>query len=555
MVDGFFRWVGGASLPAFDWWRPSRVHFGTFDITEFPYWSLLFSDLHPHLMDIPFFSGLVALVAAYTVTVRSGLKMQGWFIGGLLGVVVGLIHMIQTWDYPTALVICFAGILFGQLMRGGRWQERWWDIVGHGALAAAMVVVPFAPFTRHFETFNSGLIRAPETTKFQQYFDHFGIFIVFMVVFLVVRYWEELRSRNGDHGRNPVLAATNGWPEVVALVVFVAGLAAFTWRWGLTTIALSALAEIFLFNLLWLEWRSADRYLSRALATAMFALAVAIGAGVDIVTLKGDLERMNTVFKFSLQAWELYALGSAFAGWYVCHSLWRVEGWRAWPRRSGGGRVAAWTATPVLIGFLLAGSVFLFSGTKARQNARFNDVGPTLNGLAFLHGNPPPTFVEDKGSPDSSDDVEIHLADDWPLIEWLRNNVQGSPVIVEAVGPLYHWTGRISEYTGLPAVIGWDYHQTQQRADYTNLISERRDETASFYTTPDTTFAEQYLLKYNVSYVVVGTEERVFGTEAALANLDHIPALTKVFNDGPYAIYRVDKTKLPPPSTTMVLAN
>jgi YYY domain-containing protein len=551
--DGFVHWAGGSPLPGFDWWRPSRVHFGTFDITEFPYWSLLFSDLHPHLMDIPFFSGLIALVAAYAATVRPRLRVQGWLIAAVLGIAVGLIHMIQTWDYPTALLICFGGILFGQIMREGRWQERWWEIVGHGAVAAAMVVIPFAPFTRHFETFNSGLIRAPQTTKFLQYFDQFGIFIAFMVVFIVLRYVEELRAHNRDPGRNPVLIATNGWPELVALAVFIAGLTAFTWRWGLTTIALSALAEVFLLNLLWLEWRNPERQLARAFATAMFALAVAIGAGVDIVTLKGDLERMNTVFKFSLQAWEFYALASAFAGWYIGQALWRVEGWRAWPRRPRGGAIAAWSVMPVLAAFLLTGAIFLFSGTKARQNARFNDIGPTLNGLAFLQGNP--AFVEDRGSPDSTDDVQINLNDDWPLIEWLRNNVAGSPVIVEAVGPLYHWTGRISEYTGLPAVIGWDYHQTQQRADYTGLISERRDDTSMFYTTPDTQFAEQYLLKYNVSYVVVGTEERVFGTDAALKNLDTIPALTKVFSDGPYVIYHVDQAKLPQPSTSLVAAN
>lgn len=550
-VDGFVRWVGGRQLPAFDWWRPSRVHFGTFDITEFPYWSLLFADLHPHLMDVPFFSGLIGAVCAYVFTVRAGLRGRGWIIAGVLGLLAGLIHTIQTWDYPTALIICFVGIVSGQLMREGRWQSRWWDAVGHGLVAAMLVKIPFAPFNAHFETSGTGLERAPQTTQFLQYFDHFGIFVVFMVMFLALRYRQEWRARGGNVGRNPVFAATRGIPEIVALAVFIAGLTAFTWRWGLTTIALSALAEIFLFNLLWVEWRRPERQLSRALATAMFALAVGIGAGVDIVTLKGDLERMNTVFKFSLQAWQLYALGSAFAGWYIGQALWRVEGWHALPRgRSPGSQFAAWVTMPVLAGFLLAGTVFLFSGTKARQNARFNDVGPTLNGLAFLSGNP--TFEEDKGTPDASDNVEISLADDWPLIEWLRGNVEGSPVIVEAVGPLYHWTGRISEYTGLPAVIGWDYHQTQQRAAYTALISERRQETAMFYSTADTAFAEQYLRKYNVSYVVVGTEERVFGSEAAIANFNTIPAMTKVFGDGAYAIYRIDQGALPPASTSLV---
>ena len=133
------------------------------------------------------------------------------------------------------------------------------------------------------------------------------------------------------------------------------------------------------------------------------------------------------------------------------------------------------------------------------------------------------------GTPQTAD---IHLEDDRPLIDWLRNNVQGSPVIAEAIGPLYHWTGRISEYTGLPAVIGWDWHQIQQRTDYQDLVAQRRADTDRFYTDPSVSFAEQYLLKYNVSYVIVGTEERVHATDAELAKFDQMPELTRVFTSG-----------------------
>src|SRR5690606_13341639 len=102
----------------------------------------------------------------------------------------------------------------------------------------------------------------------------------------------------------------------------------------------------------------------------------------------------------------------------------------------------------------------------------------TLGGLAFMsHGE----FVYDRGTPAPEDDVVMRLADDEPIIRWLRDNVEGSPVVAEAVGPLYHWTGRISMLTGLPAVIGWDWHQTQQRWDYSHLIQERRFATERFF--------------------------------------------------------------------------
>ncbi|HMO55387.1 MAG TPA: DUF2298 domain-containing protein, partial [Tepidiformaceae bacterium] len=84
IVGGFWQWITGATLPGFDWWRSSRVHFGTFDITEFPYWTFLFADLHPHLMGMPFFGAVVGLVVAYCATVVSRLRVRGWLIAALI---------------------------------------------------------------------------------------------------------------------------------------------------------------------------------------------------------------------------------------------------------------------------------------------------------------------------------------------------------------------------------------------------------------------------------------------------------------------------------------
>ena len=45
--------IGGrADLPGYDYWAPfPRL---PFTINEFPFWSFLFADLHPHLIGIPF---------------------------------------------------------------------------------------------------------------------------------------------------------------------------------------------------------------------------------------------------------------------------------------------------------------------------------------------------------------------------------------------------------------------------------------------------------------------------------------------------------------------
>ncbi|MGE5595592.1 MAG: DUF2298 domain-containing protein, partial [Hyphomicrobiales bacterium] len=536
IAGGLWQWaVRGMALPPFDWWRASRVHPPAFDITEFPYWSLLFADLHPHLMGVSFFGLVIAIAVAYVFSAVGGLRAQAWGLAVLLGFALGLVRTVHTWDFPTAVLLGSAGIVAGQMLAEGRWQQRWWNAMAHLAVAAGVLVVAFAPYTGRFEVFEQGLVRARETTPANQQVAQFGVFFAFAAAFLVLRCYEELSARRFRPGSNIGLALVAGWWELGALAVFLTGLTAFTWQFGLTTIALSAVAILFFANLAWIEYRARDRNIPRLLVTALFVAAFGISAGVDVVNLKNDIVRMNTVFKFGLQAWQLFALASAYAGWYVWRALWAVRGWRPAPRV---GRTLPAYAGAALAAFLLfSASIYLWSGTKARQEARFAETDPTLDGLAYMDRG---TYYEDAGTPDRGDDGLIRLEDDKELIEWLRENVKGSPVIAEAVGPLYHWTGRISVNTGLPSVIGWDWHEIAYRMVYAGLVQERRLDTTVFYRAGDEESAREYIRKYNVSYIVVGTEERLHGTAEGLSRLQHMDGLTEVYRSGPYAIYKVD---------------
>ena len=542
VVGGLWNWlVQGADLPRYDWWRSSRVHFGQFDITEFPFWSLLFADLHPHLMDIPIFGLVIACAVAYIATAAKSLRAQAVVLAAGLGLLAGMVRAMHTWDFPTAVLLAAAAVTVGQYLAAGTGRRRFWTFALHGTLAAMFLVGPWAPFASHFEVFESGIHRAEQTTQPQQYFAHFGLFVVLGLIFLAVRYREELRARNGLPGRNIGLMCVAGPWELLSFAAFVAGLMAFTWQFGVTVVAVSILIILLLANLLWLELRSTRPDLGRLLATGCFLAAFGIAAGVDVVTVNNDIVRMNTVFKFSLQAWQFFALGGAYAAWYTCSRAWGFRDWR--PVMISSRPVFAATATGAVAVLLVAGLIFPWSGTRSRQDARFGDTSLTLNGFAFFeHG----TYREDRGTPDPADDVEFALADDQPIVEWLRRNVEGSPVVAEAVGGLYHWTGRISMLTGLPAVIGWDWHQVQQRWDYQRYIQERRSDTQVFYQTSDVAFTIDYLRKYNVRYVVVGTEEVALGTPEGLTKFTTMDALTQVYSDGRYAIYEVAADRLPP---------
>ena len=60
--------VTGRSLPEFDYWAASRVIPNT--INEFPLWTFVFADLHPHLIAMPF--GLLVVGLALNWVARGG---------------------------------------------------------------------------------------------------------------------------------------------------------------------------------------------------------------------------------------------------------------------------------------------------------------------------------------------------------------------------------------------------------------------------------------------------------------------------------------------------
>jgi YYY domain-containing protein len=536
LVGGAWRWLTTSQpLAPFDWWRSSRVHFGTSDITEFPYWTFLFGDVHPHLMGIPFF-GSVALVAlVYVGTAAMGDWRRTTLLAALLGVLLAMVRMVHTWDFPTAAAIIGGAVVIGQVMAPGTRRRRMVISAGHLVLAAGTAQLIVTPYLAHSAVFNQGFVRSATTTPPQQFLTHFGIFMAIAAAFVAVRYFEEIREDN----RNGLVAFFRQPEWLLASGTLTICLALFANEHGYMVVALASIGLVVIGNLLWIELRRDRPSVGEAVATGLLFAGLLVAAAVDLLTVKDDIGRMNTVFKFSLQAWHMLALGSSFAALYVVSFLKRTS-LPSPVRRSQA--ILRGTTTRAVLGVVVLGALFPLMATPERQEQRFGQFSPTLDGLRYLDSDP--TYTEDIGRPGPDDDVPLHLREDEPLIRWLRENVKGSPTIVEAVGPLYHWTGRYSINTGLPAVIGWDWHQIQQRGKFGSQIGQRREEVRDFYVQPDTREAERFLRRYDVSYVVVGPWERAFGTAEGVAKLEQMQSLKRVFSSGPNAIYEVDKQAL-----------
>jgi uncharacterized membrane protein len=242
---------------------------------------------------------------------------------------------------------------------------------------------------------------------------------------------------------------------------------------------------------------------------------------VEVVVLRGDITRMNTVFKFYLQAWTMLSLAAA-AGlvWLLppiknyWSSSWR-NGWQA-----------------ALIALVFGAALFpLIAGTDKIRDRMSRTAPHTLDGMTYMAYSRYADFGQ-----------EMNLNEDYQAIIWMQENVEGSPVIVEGHASEYRWGSRYTIYTGLPGVVGWNWHQRQQRGVVSpTWVTDRVEQIAEFYETVDADTTTQFLQRYSVEYVVVGQYERALYSPLGLIKFEEWNGILwdEVYRIGSTVIYRV----------------
>ena len=536
-LDGLFQVVSGANrvlidgqpFGEFDFWRSSRMFAsdsGGNEITEFPFFSFLFADLHAHMIAIPFMLLTLGLgIAAFLRATSSPRGTPAVTIAGLamLGLSVGALRIINAWDFPTALGLAATAVIAGELLsRRGDLRARLARGAAKALFIAALSYLLFLPFSQRYEI-DAGLDRNEVLSPLWRYMTIYSIFLLGIAAYLAIEIRRVVRS-----GEASSLA-----PRWLRNAPVVVGLAIAVFTALLTTVVATGQATLAftligagLLMLMWLfalRRRAADR-MEIGIVTAIAVVALGLGAFPEIFTVQDDIGRQNTVFKFYLQAWVLFGVASAYLLW----RLWAMSapefstgGWLTWPRARAGG-VGAFAL------MLAAVLIYPVMATPVRVGDRFNTANKGLDGTEFMND----AVYFDRNGP-------LTLKHDLKAIRWMQDTIEGSPTIVEGLSELYRWGNRISIYTGLPAVIGWDWHQRQQRPEYADVVTQRRFDVDNFYATRDMSQAVEMLQKYDVKYVYVGELERTHYPAPGIVKFDDMAAygLTPVYRDGPVVIY------------------
>jgi uncharacterized membrane protein len=249
--------------------------------------------------------------------------------------------------------------------------------------------------------------------------------------------------------------------------------------------------------------------------------ALSLTLAVEVIVLVGDIGRMNTVFKFYLQAWILLSLSAALSMvWLLPRLMLKWKG--AWKN--------VWVAVVSVLAF--SACLYTIMAGSAKMRDRMSVYTPAgLDGSTYMQTS---VYYEH--------DHELDLNQDYKAIRWMQENVSGSPTIVEAQLGTYRWGSRYSINTGLPTVLGWDWHEIQQRSVVgDSLVNNRASAVNDFYNTTDRNMAQAFLQKYGVKYIIVGELEAAIYDATGLSKFAALEGnlWRAVYQDGDTTIYEV----------------
>ena len=545
--QGFYDWIRIDGLPGpietppqswtppdFWWWFHASRVINTFDgahfidntIQEFPFFSFLLGDMHPHVMSIPIVLLFVG-VALNIYRLPSGFwrdfrSPYPYAIILMAAVVLGGLGFNNLWDMPTFAALLIAVLALRAYREGSDIRQSFaLALFPVGLAVIVLAVLMYSPYLFDINAGVNGIGVVITHTRAVHMFIVWGLFLVAVTPFLLATFWQTTVQRDWAAQAFTALALAFA-PWLLWALAYLPSDGSIEEAIGrfIGILPLTGLAAIGIYNALYLARRENEG--GRLFATLLAVLGFGLIIGAEFLFIRDFFNnRGNTVFKLYYQAWILLAAASAFAVYYWLNTIRNLKDWRT-------ALSYVWAAAFVL---LLLCSLY-YPLAAARTKPEIPQTGRTLDGLSF---------------------VRIYNPAEYDAIEWLKGNAPRDAAIVEAVGEWSDW-GMVSRSTGLPTIVNWLGHQKQWRGGWEQFdadkpeasralrdqyFDDRAAEVERIYTTLDPAEAQLILYKYDIDYVYIGRREREkYGIEG-IPKFDAIADLVFTDPNGESTIYQV----------------
>jgi len=493
--EAFYRWLdvpglaeakpSGELLPggAWWWWRASRI---TLDrnflgrsptvITEFPAFSFVLGDLHPHVMSLPYvLLALETSVALYLLG-REGPETGRWPQGRLWAVpwIFGALGFLNSWDLPTLALVGLLAFSLGRWRGYASWRPWLRDSFTLGAWMGLGSVFLYLPFYLKLRSQAQGIgLAYYAKTPLKHYLLFFGLWLMPITAetlrelgnSLAIVPWRRLVSLWGALFLLPWLgtALLGGWGRLLLGL----GMLAYVGPWLLLLQSgLLAASLINCFRALRAERECGG---AQTLWYALIVVGLGLTYAAEFFYLRDLFDtRMNTIFKLYYQAWVLLGVGGVVAA----SRLWRARGRH---------RIVVWASALLLCACLY----YPFAAAYTRGGGYRGQ--PTLDGTAFLRQESP---------------------GEYGAFLWLAEHARPEEVLVEAAGEDYYPShNRLSSWTGLPTILGWIGHEAQWRGGDEEVLA-RLPDLEEIYTGRDREKVLSVLRRYGAIYLYIGEHEK-----------------------------------------------
>jgi len=477
------------SLNSAWWWDSSRVigfsELGVikdYTINEFPFFSFIVGDLHPHLMSMPFVLLYISLIVELFKSF-SRIDKHNHFSTYLkiifTGIVLGCVGFINLWDYPVLICLFFV-LTFVQIVI---FREKKFVYPTASALVIFFTVfsisfISILPFLNSINgsNFHIAVFNGPNS-NWMQFLSVWLLFFLIAVPFLIYIFIKSLSVKFSV--------------SILLLVIFVVSMIFSVWAYlfmedGKVSSELFdrffQISPVYIFIFFGI-YSVGINFVSRfsewieilTVTLICFALLLLIMPELlyldDIFT--GGFERMNTVFKLYFQSWIIFSIVSGMV-------LGSVLNLKIFTSTLTNYLVNFWGITILVVLLILS-----YYTIVAPINKFQKPYTKTLDGIAYLKNE---SFHE------------------YQAINFISKNIRTIDGIVEAVGNDYSEFGRFSSFTGIPTILGWPGHQAQWR-DQTRDINFREQDVFNIYKNNDVNYVLGLLQKYGVSYLIVGPRE------------------------------------------------
>lgn len=499
------------------WWRASRVinsknvnDITDYTIQEFPAFSFLIGDLHPHVMALPFLLIFIAFCwnilktpkvfshslgnekslssnsfsfiptnpkrnSAGEISVYKNAYSQKFIILFFTSILFGSLSFINIWDFPVLLMLLTASLSLW-IYQNNQFSVKLFltKIFPFVFVSLILAFVIFFPYFGNLSSSIKGLGVVETTSRPIHIIIVWGVLITPVIPFILITFyktkinssWKKLVVTSSLIALMPyfllILVSSNSTVDInIGLRIF-------------QTFPITILIGICIYTALWETKFVGVSGKVFILIISSISLGLILGSELlyidDLFT--SSHERMNTLFKLYYQAGILTIISASFSLIYGIQFLIHLKGLSK----------ALGICLFVIYSILFCSSLYYTPATISSK-IDLSSRSQTLDGLEYLN--------------EESSEYEVVL--------YLLKNSHPEDILLEFVG---EWAnaGLISRSTGVPNVLNWPGHEMQWRGEIAEIENRQADIRAIFLTT-DIDFTKSIMTKYGINYVYIGPRE------------------------------------------------